>query len=321
MPEKENRYYAAIDIGTVTCRLLIVRVDSHGDLHEQERAVAITNLGEGVDASGVLKKEAMQRVRQEILHFKDIISSYEARGREVHVTAMATSASRDAKNSADFVDMLKDIGIELSVIPGEKEAFLSFVGASIDYPNEQLLVVDIGGGSTELVVGVSGKKDRDKAIEMQHSFDVGCRRVTEKFLHEDPPSSYELERARQWIELALKPYFDELSEKALDLDRIIAVAGTATSIVSIEKKMTEYDSRLVHGSVVDRTSFDRIACSLKEKTLDERKEVVGLHPGRSSVIVAGMIILETILDLTGKTSFTVSETDILHGIILDTIKK
>lgn len=142
--------FAAIDIGTVTCRLLIADADDTG-LHELYRACAITNLGEGVDATGVLTDAAMKRVDSQMDVFQHDIERFSAADTPVRVIAMATSASRDARNAADFVAMLARRGITLSVIPGDREAALSFLGASVDFPGKNLVVADIGGGSTELI--------------------------------------------------------------------------------------------------------------------------------------------------------------------------
>lgn len=304
--------YAAIDIGTVTCRMLVADVDEAGRLRELDREYAITNLGERVDATGVLQPDAMHRVVEAIARFKRVLSGFEEAGRPaVHVTAMATSAARDAKNSSEFAELLRGIGVELAVIPGEREAALSFAGASYDLAGERLVVVDIGGGSTEVVAGMAGcEPDRS------HSFNIGCRRVTERFLASDPPSEAELEAARAWIEEGMSPYFDELRSAGLSPDRLVAVAGTATTVVSVHERMAVYDAARVHQAVVDRPVLDAVYDRLRKAPLAERRSIVGLDPGRAPVIVAGMVILQTVLDLAGFDSFTVSETDILHGIVL-----
>lgn len=304
--------YAAIDIGTVTCRMLVADVDATG-LHELDREYAITNLGEGVDATGELKPAAMQRVAAVIDSFNQVLVGFRDEAHPViDVTALATSASRDARNAAQFVALLADRGIELSVIPGEREAGLSFSGASCDYPGEHLLVVDIGGGSTEIVAGRSGADP-----EAICSFNVGCRRVTEKFFAADPPSEAELDEARRWINETMDPFFEGLRAETSDFERLIAVAGTATTVVSIQEAMETYDTARVHGYVVERDVLDSVYERLVSVPLEQRRAIVGLDPGRAEVIVAGMVIMQTVLDLAGMDSFTVSESDILHGIILD----
>lgn len=308
-----SQRFAAIDIGTVTCRMLVADVED-GRIVELAKEYAITNLGEGVDATGVLKPEAMQRVGETISRYLQVRDSL-AEGGEVSTVAMATSASRDAKNSADFVAMLRDLGVELSVIPGEKEAELSFKGASGDFPGEGILVVDIGGGSTEVIAGVAGQ-----APVKAHSFNIGCRRVTERFLHANPPSEEELRAASDWVREEMRWYFDELAESGFVVDRLVAVAGTATSIVSMRESMEVYDSERVHKAVVALEELEKITRDLANMTLEQRECVVGLDPKRAPVIVAGLLILSEILKLAGVSSFTASESDILQGIILDSAK-
>lgn len=304
--------HAAIDIGTVTCRLFVARVHE-GVLEPLHREVAITNLGIGVDATGMLDPEAIDRVVKQVAHYRQIIDeTSEREGMPVGITAMATSASRDASNSDVLVGRLRELGIELSVIEGEREAALSFAGASSGFIGEKLMVVDIGGGSTEVIFGRGGGEPR-----FVHSFNIGCRRVTERFLHSDPPSQEELDAARAWIAESMAPIFNEAEQYVEGLERIVAVAGTATSVVSIDKKMVVYDSDEVDGTVVERSTLDGVYELLRSRPLEERKQVVGLEPDRASVIVAGMVILQTVLDLARQPRFTVGESDILQGIILD----
>lgn len=198
--------YAAIDIGTVTCRMLVADVDEAGRLHELDREYTITNLGEGVDATGVLKPAAMQRVADAVARFLDVLRGFATPEHPAITTrAMATSAARDARNADEFEALMAGLGVTLSVIPGEREAALSFAGASCDFRGERLLVVDIGGGSTEVIAGRAGSRP-----DRSHSFNIGCRRVTEKFFAADPPGAGELDRARAWVEEGMRPYFDEL---------------------------------------------------------------------------------------------------------------
>ncbi len=317
--------FAAIDIGTVTCRLLIADIH-HGVLTEILRRCAITNLGVGVDKTSYLQSDAIARVVNQVREYLNIIDSESEVCSEVSVNiktartitrmpivAFATSAARDAKNSQELVAALKTLGVELSVISGTKEASLSFRGASSCFADETLLVVDIGGGSTEAIFGFAGQEPL-----YSHSFDIGCRRITERFLFSDPPSKGELDLARNYITSEMKPYFEKcLQTFPAHLDRVVAVAGTATSVVSIDKKMEIYDSAGVHKTVVSLDTLVSIAHMLATKPLEQRKQVIGLEPQRASVIVAGMLILEVVLNLVDKDAFTVSELDILHGILLE----
>ncbi len=311
MPIRPGRY-AAIDVGTVTCRLLVADVDDAG-LYEIDREYAIANLGEGVDGSGVLGSAAIRRVAEAIAGFKKVLARLSpSDGSCVDVVAFATSAARDAENRNELVERLAEEGIDLAVISGEREASLSFAGASCAFPDENLAVVDIGGGSTEVALGRSGG-----APDRFHSFDIGCRRVTEKFFSQDPPSTGDLVRARTWVMAEMRPFFESMDGDMLPPARLIAVAGTATTVVSVRDHMEIYDAERVHGTLVSRNDLDEVYRRLSRVPLEERRRVVGLEPGRAPVIVAGLVIMQAVLDLVGVDSLTVSETDILHGAIMD----
>ena len=303
--------YAAIDIGTVTCRMLVADVDAAGAIAELDKEYAITNLGEGVDASGVLAPAAMARVLAAVDRYVAVRDALAEPGRPVTTIAMATSAARDAANAAEFAALLAERGVTLAVIPGEREAALSFLGASSDFPDETVAVVDIGGGSTEVVAGRAGI-----APAMAHSFNVGCRRVTERFFRADPPSAAELAAARAWVRDEMGPFFVRLRAD-VPVDRLIAVAGTATTVVSVREAMAPYDSARVHRAFVSADDLRAVAARLEALPLAERERVVGLDPGRAPVIVAGMVILEEVLAQSGRPGFTVSESDILHGMVLE----
>ena len=229
---------------------------------------------------------------------------------------MATSASRDAENGPEFAARLAERGVTLAVIPGSREAQLTFLGASSDFPDEKLLVVDIGGGSTEVVAGSFGTDP-----VASRSFDIGCRRVTERFFHDDPPTPGQMDAARQWIREAMAPYFEGLADIGFAIDRVVAVAGTATSVVSIREAMETYDSSRVHKAVVTADELRTIEERLAAEPLEERKATVGLDPKRAGVIVAGFVILEEVLALAGADAYTASESDILHGMIFEAARE
>ncbi len=307
----EPKRIAAIDIGTVTCRLLLAQVEN-GSLTELERRCSITDLGIGVDKTGVLREDAIERVVAKVTEYLQVLEAYRTEQfPEIPVIAMATSASRDAENADVLVGKLRALGVELSVIEGQREAALSFRGASCGFEGENLMVADIGGGSTEIVLGVGGQ-----APALAHSFNIGCRRVTERFLASDPPSVGECTEARQWVRSQFEPFFAQAKQQGIAIDRIVAVAGTATSVVSVDKQMAVYDSAEVHGTRVSASTLQGIYDRLRALPLEERKQVVGLEPARAGVIVAGMGILLEVLAAAGCESFTVSESDILQGIIL-----
>ena len=308
--------YGALDIGTVTCRLLVADVED-GRIIDVDKEYAITDLGVGVDATGRLSEAAIERVLACVDRYLEVLARYDAPEHPVRrLIAMATSASRDAANGPEFAARLAERGVTLAVIPGSREAQLTFLGASSDFPGENLLVVDIGGGSTEVVAGSFGTDP-----VASRSFDIGCRRVTERFFHDDPPTPGQMDAARQWIREAMAPYFEGLATAGFAIDRVVAVAGTATSVVSIREAMETYDSSRVHKAVVTADELRTIEERLAAEPLEERKVTVGLDPKRAGVIVAGLVILEEVLALAGADAYTASESDILHGMIFEAARE
>lgn len=311
----ETMRIAAIDIGTVTMRLLVADV-SAGRVDEVARCTDITHLGEGAVRSGELSAEALGRVAAAAASYASLIRLHEVR----HVTAYATSASRDARNGDELVHALADAGIAVEIISGEREARLSFAGATWSNSGDGLLVVDVGGGSTELVFGSAVREGGGGTvtdIELMRSIDVGSRRVTERFLHGDPPTRVELDAARDHIAGELRPFFDSLRSKPRVM---VSLAGAATSLSAINLEMAQYDSERVHQSCITGPQLGDLVAKLAGMRLAQRREVVGLHPERASVIVAGALIIETALAMAGLDSTVVSEHDILYGILLETFR-
>lgn len=308
--------YGALDIGTVTCRLLVADVED-GRIIDVDKEYAITDLGVGVDATGRLSEAAIERVLACVDRYLEVLARYDTPEHPVRrLIAMATSASRDAANGPEFAARLAERGVTLAVIPGSREAQLTFLGASSDFPGENLLVVDIGGGSTEVVAGRFGEDPI-----ASHSFNIGCRRVTERFFRDDPPTAGQMDAARQWIRETMAPYFEGLATAGFAIDRVVAVAGTATSVVSIREAMEVYDSSRVHKAVVAAGELAAIEERLAAEPLEERRTTVGLDPKRAGVIVAGFVILEEVLALAGADAYTASESDILHGMIFEAARE
>ena len=284
--------YGALDIGTVTCRLLVADVED-GRIIDVDKEYAITDLGVGVDATGRLSEAAIERVLACVDRYLEVLARYDTPEHPVRrLIAMATSASRDAANGPEFAARLAD------------------------FPGENLLVVDIGGGSTEVVAGRFGEDP-----VASHSFNIGCRRVTERFFRDDPPTPDQMDAARQWIRETMAPYFEGLATAGFAIDRVVAVAGTATSVVSIREAMEVYDSSRVHKAVVAAGELAAIEERLAAEPLEERKATVGLDPKRAGVIVAGFVILEEVLALAGADAYTASESDILHGMIFEAARE
>lgn len=302
---------AAIDVGTVTTRLLVADVTADA-VTEIARRTRITHLGEGLDASGLLLPDAVQRVTAAATGF---VAEAQSLGAESVVT-LATSAARDAENGDTLIAALTDAGAPPRVIEGAEEARLSYLGATFGMEGEGILVCDPGGGSTELSLGSAEGEGSRRRVDMtaSRSVDVGARRMTERFLHSDPPRPAEIEAARTWAAEEFRPFFGGLDQKPRCL---VTLAGTATTLAAMKQQLTEYDTEKVHGYVLSGADVSSMLEELASLPLARRREVTGLEPERAPVIVGGVIVVETVLALSGLSSTTVSEHDILYGIVLD----
>lgn len=308
-----SRSRAAIDIGTVSTRLLVADVD--GDrVDEIVRHTRITHLGKDLATTGRLSPEGAEAVFS-------VVAGFIRESRELGVeefAVAATSASRDAADGPEFIARLSSLGIEPHVIAGSREAFLAFRGATAGLSQEAVLVCDLGGGSTELILGSSraGEGGTPGVVDIKaaRSIDCGSRRVTDRFLHSDPPAPTELEEAQRWVTEQFRRYFDGLKEEPQSL---LALAGTATTLSAIHRGEAEYDPAQIHGSCLTGADLAQLREDLSLLTLEERKRVPGLDPARAAVIVAGALILETVVALSGRDSTTVSEHDILYGLLLE----
>lgn len=305
---------AVIDIGTVTTRLLIADVTSEEPaqgpalISELHRSMVITHLGQDLTKTGALSEAGLERVAHAISEFNTKIRKFLVD----KVVCIATSASRDASNGNKLTEVLAREGIVPHIIPGETEAALAFKGATYAQTGEHILVADVGGGSTELVIGSS-----DGTIECSQSLNIGSRRLTEMFLQSDPPAVEELVAVREYIRVEIAKFFSVCKSSP---EKILAVAGTATTLVAIKFAMATYDHEFVHGQKVSREDVRDIAAMLGSKTIAERKKVVGLEPERAAVSVPGGLILEEILVQSNLAELIVCENDILHGVALDTFE-
>jgi exopolyphosphatase/guanosine-5'-triphosphate,3'-diphosphate pyrophosphatase len=299
---------AVVDLGTNTTRVLVADVEG-GRVRELERRTKVTRLGEGVDSTGRLADAAIERVAATLAGYKAVIDEL----RPERTVALATSAVRDAANGDEFRALLHDrFGLDVQIIPGEEEARLTFQGATAARPagDGPFVVIDIGGGSTEYVVGTAG----DEPV-FRVSTQAGSVRQTERHLREDPPSDEDL--------LALRAAIRSIIEHAVPDDvreqvrEGIAVAGTATSLAAIDQQLDPYDPERVDGYGLLLEACERMLGELAAIPLDERKQVTGLHPDRAPTIVAGAAILVESMHVFGLESVEVSEADILHGAALD----
>lgn len=299
---------AVVDVGTNSTRLYVADVADGRITNELERRTNVTRLGAGVDADGSLREDAMKRVYATLDEYRTRIDEHGADA----VIAVLTSAVRDAANGQDFASTVGSrYGLAPHILSGDEEARLTFLGATTERdPEDRIptLVIDIGGGSTELVIG-SGTE-----TSFHVSNQAGVVRQTERHLHADPPTETELdslaEDVRSTISSAVPPEQRELVQQA------VAVAGTATSLAAIAQELEPYDPDKVHGYVLSAKECERILDGLAAMTLDQRREVPGLHPDRAATIVAGAVILLETLHLFDLERVEVSEHDILRGAAL-----
>lgn len=303
-----DRRVAAIDCGTNTVRLLVADLKTGSDgveLHEVRRVMRIVRLGENVDRTGVLSPDALQRTESALREYAALIADD-----GVSATRMvATSATRDAANRADFVLLVENtLGVTPEVVSGTEEAGLSFAGAVRGLPQDRpVLVVDIGGGSTEFVLGRA-------AVEAAVSVDVGSVRLTERYFDSDPPTAEALDRARADIERALVTVRTAITVPRAT--RLVGVAGTVTTLAAIALGLRSYDPLAIHHAVVSADRLRAVIDRMVRADRTARAAEPALHPGRVDVIAAGALILEALLLGLGATELIASETDILDGIAL-----
>ena len=299
---------AAIDIGTNTVLLLIA--EQQGEyinvIHEEQR---IPRLGKGVDESRLLHKDSINRVMTALGEYKHIISSQYPEVKEVVVTA--TSAVRDSKNRESFLSLIKDkLGFDVYLLSGDAEAQCTFLGAiSVIQLNEyqQALVLDIGGGSTEIALGSK------KEIEKYHSFDMGSIRFRERFLLEDPPSKESIEECRKEVK---RCYASQ--EFTIPQDFVaVAVAGTATTLAAIDSDMVEYDANKLNGFILTQEILSKNILSFSSHTYETllNRNPVFLK-GREDIVLAGLLILEGFMSFYKIDQILVSTGGIRHGVIL-----
>ncbi|MGW4399420.1 Ppx/GppA phosphatase family protein [Amycolatopsis nivea] len=310
---------AAIDCGTNSIRLLVAeltpRHDGTVDLRDLHREMRIVRLGQGVDATGRLAPEALERTRAALADY-----TVAARRKGVEkVRMVATSATRDASNRDEFFAMTREtLGVEAEVISGDEEARLSFTGAvgEQDPDDGPFVVVDVGGGSTELVLGTWN--GREAEVIAAKSVDIGCVRITERALKGDPPTADEIAAARELARGILTEAFD-----VVDVAKArtwIGVAGTVTTLSAVSLGLPEYDSERVHLSKLSHGEIDQLAGQLLAADRATRAENPVIHPGRVDVIGGGAVVVQVLAEELaargGPDQLVVSEHDILDGIAL-----
>lgn len=299
---------AGIDIGTNTILLLIAEVEGGRVKRVLEDHVRVVRLGQAVDKNRVFHPEAMERARACFRDYANALKKYPG----IDVRAVATSGSRDAKNSAEFFEEIRrECGIEIRVISGEEEARMSFVGAlsGETRPPESLAVIDIGGGSTEIVGLKPGSQDL-----FRFSFDMGCVRLNERFLPSDPPEASQIQKLRAFVK-------EELSKQKGILEglrgkELVGVAGTATYLASSALGLAKFDVESVHGAELTLEGVVGLGERFARMSAAERLGIGGMDKGRADVIAAGALILEETMKAAGFGKLTASVRGLRYGAVL-----
>jgi len=294
---------AGVDCGTNSTRLLV----SEDGTRTIERLMRITRLGQGVDASGALAPEAVGRTLEVLREFRQVMDTH---GVE-RVRMTATSAARDAANREEFFSAAEEIiGARPELLTGDDEARLSFLGATsqLDPADGPFLVVDIGGGSTEFAVGTTEP-------ESVLSVDIGCVRLTEKFINSDPPAPEELSQ----VVSVTRDYLEDVAREmpaALEAKRFVGLAGTVSTVAAVEQGLAEYDTDRIHHFVLTHEAAEDVFRTLATEKRADRIHNPGLEEARADVIVAGTAILVAIMRFFDFDECLVSEADILDGLVL-----
>lgn len=299
---------AAIDCGTNSIRLLIAEFTANG-VREIDRRMVIVRLGEGIDQTGEFSSDALDRTFAAIDDFAKILSNHEIDG----LKFVATSASRDARNRAEFEAGVKArLGVLPEIISGDEEARLSFLGATSELVEAgaagPFLVVDIGGGSTEFVIGST-------APDAARSVNIGCVRMTERHLQSDPPTATEIAAATADIDAAIAAALEVVP--AVDAAEVIGLAGSVTTVAAMALGLQKYDRNEIHATQLSREQVLSACDRLLHMTRAQRSELPFMHPGRVDVIGAGALVLRQIVLALPQEHLLVSEHDILDGIAAD----
>lgn len=305
---------AAFDCGTNSLRLLIADIDEDGTMTEVDRRMRIVRLGQGVDRTGAFHPDALERTFAVCDEYAEIIAQHAPQKQRF----VATSASRDVSNRDAFVDGVRArLGLEPEVIDGEEEARLSFLGATAGVPDAAApqLVMDLGGGSTELILGGAG-------TDSAYSMNIGCVRLFERHLAEDPPTAAQIAALRADVD-------DAFSEAAQHVDvsaarTLVGVAGTITTVAAATLDLDRYDRDRIHGASLSPAQIAQTAQRLVSMPSAQRAELPYMHPGRVDVIAAGSLVFARLVELIddavtragGRLDIRVSESDILDGIAL-----
>lgn len=301
------RILAGIDIGTLTCRLLIAEISPSRGLRELRSDRRILRLGQGVDRDRVLRTDAMERVVATLKEWRHLIDGYQVESS----TAVATSAVRDAKNREEFLRRVKiETGFDVEVISGEEEARRTMLGIRSGLPTDvaDLLALDIGGGSTECIL------DRPGRPTMARSIDIGVVRLSERVLHGDPPTAEEIQQAHEWVR---NETVAAVANMPMPVGlRFVGTAGTITSLAAMAQQLSTYEPARIHNYLLKLETVKQLEQQLLSRSKAQREGMPGLERGREEVIAAGAIILNRVMETLGMTKVLVSDLGLREGVIL-----
>jgi len=299
---------AGIDIGTLTCRLLIGRVDGNGRVTEVHSDRRILRLGEGVDRDRMLRPDAMARVIETLRDWRGVINSHRVEGQ----LAVATSAVREARNREEFLGRVKqEVGFEVEIISGEEEARRTLLGIRSGLPAgvSTILGLDIGGGSTEFILDSPGRNP------VMHSIEIGVVRLTERLLTSDPPTTHQIQSARELIQKETEQVRTMLGD--LHGVTFVGTAGSITTLAAMAQKLSTYEPVRIHNYRLSLDTIRRLEWDILGRTKAQRREMPGLEEGREDVVVAGTLILHGVMETLGFTEGLVSDVGLREGILLD----
>ena len=295
-----------IDIGTNSMRLLIADYKNN-KIENREKYINTTRIGQGVDKEGYITEEAMQRNLKALKEFSDKCKEEKCE----KVYCMGTSALRDSKNGQDFVNRAKELtNIDVKIICGDEESNLGFMGVlegTDGNKKDDILVIDIGGGSTEFIIG------NEEGIKFCKSENVGALRMTEKFITTDPISDEEFNAMTDFIEETISSTLDNI--KHMHISKLVGIGGAITSLSAMNQQLEVYSMEKVHNSVVTKKDLEKILQNLKNMTLNDKKTIKGLQPKRADIITAGVKILHIIMEKLEFETIVISEYDNLEGLL------
>jgi exopolyphosphatase/guanosine-5'-triphosphate,3'-diphosphate pyrophosphatase len=306
-PSRCTRRFAGIDIGTLTCRLLIADLIPEQPLKELRSERRILRLGEGVDQARRLNSDAIDRVVHCLKEWRNIINDYQVEASSV----VATSAVRDATNRQEFLDRVtREAGFEVEVISGEEEARRTLLGIRSGLPAgvTDILALDIGGGSTEFILDLPGQRPIIRSI------DIGVVRLCERLLHHDPPTDDEVRLAREWVIRETKAAVSNIRDYRQAT--FVGTAGTVTSLAAMAQQLSTYESARIHNYQLKFETIWELEQTLLSRTKAERVGLPGLEKNREEVIAAGTIIIRTVMEVLGRMDCLVSDRGLREGVVL-----